>query len=736
MVDIANAAADAEFERAVFEDRMASPLANGSSSIIRSPRSPDTASPIYPERAIRPLPRSRLKSRLSPEQATHIQYPSEPPVAVAASPVPSSPHAEYEGARGMAQRSGNGSRSVQGYANHVHSHEDPHYHRHDIDAGHCTCGQDGEDGVDSGDEEVEFDHPDYRYAPASVVAGGTPTPIGQHINGTAMMGKPPLDSVQRRLMEAARLGAAGKLPPPITGSTASSGDGYESFENTSNKKKRKIPLSTASSALHHQSSLSAEMASMGISGQGDGAGDESAVLRSVASEAQAYAAAVGGASAAGTGISGAGRGRYGRTASVPKNGLRRPLGSGPVNVPNGYGPHKSTGRSGEGLPNGDEHYENTGGIISQAIKTAAQQGPLTPQKAANGGKENASLLQTASSPNNTVTPKTQFTFHCDSESATKMVDQEAAAATAYAQAAYNATAQQMPGSYPSSAPPQNRMPNGQHVNANMQRAQGTQTTPSLRGQQQAGSHNAARPPPPPVTGNGGAPLPPHPNNPHPQQQNVPAPPPAPKPRRKPSKEYALAARQRQLQQEYTNYHHRPTKDTMWICAFCEYEDIFGVPPVALIRSYEIRDRKERKKAEEKRRLLEKARMKGKKGRGRGKKGANNMQGQGANTVAPAGNATNVSNGQRGAVGDVAYDPDGLPLPEGDEELYDEEEEDEEDYEGEDDLDGGRGPDGEFREPYYRAPPAPAGTPTHAHPHAHPPPPQRAAGGRGAGQITA
>ncbi|KAI7653739.1 hypothetical protein KC319_g10430, partial [Hortaea werneckii] len=42
-------------------------------SLTRSPssaaRSPDTASPIYPDRAIRPLPRSRLKSRLSPEQA-------------------------------------------------------------------------------------------------------------------------------------------------------------------------------------------------------------------------------------------------------------------------------------------------------------------------------------------------------------------------------------------------------------------------------------------------------------------------------------------------------------------------------------------------------------------------------------------------------------------------------------------------------------------------------------------
>lgn len=65
---------------------------------------------------------------------------------------------------------------------------------------------------------------------------------------------------------------------------------------------------------------------------------------------------------------------------------------------------------------------------------------------------------------------------------------------------------------------------------------------------------------------------------------------------------------------------------MWICEFCEYEDLFGRPPEALIRQYEIKDRAERKRQEEKRRLLEKAKMKGRKGK-KGTKGQKNAAAQ-------------------------------------------------------------------------------------------------------------
>ena len=96
-------------------------------------------------------------------------------------------------------------------------------------------------------------------------------------------------------------------------------------------------------------------------------------------------------------------------------------------------------------------------------------------------------------------------------------------------------------------------------------------------------------------------------------------PPKRKPRRNPRREYALAARQRRLQQEYNNYHHPPAGEDVWICGFCEYESIFGVPPVALVRLYEIKDRKERLRVAEKRRLLEKAKAKGRKNK-KGTKG--------------------------------------------------------------------------------------------------------------------
>lgn len=91
-----------------------------------------------------------------------------------------------------------------------------------------------------------------------------------------------------------------------------------------------------------------------------------------------------------------------------------------------------------------------------------------------------------------------------------------------------------------------------------------------------------------------------------------------KPRRTSGKEYLIAARTRRQQQEFRNFHHPPTLEETWICEFCEYERIFGTPPVALIRQYEIKDRRVRKQEAERRRLLEKAKMKGRKGKKGGK----------------------------------------------------------------------------------------------------------------------
>ncbi|OQN98567.1 hypothetical protein B0A48_15829 [Cryoendolithus antarcticus] len=572
---------------------MADSYAYSRSSSFSAARSPDTASPIYPDRAIRPLPNRKLKSRLSPEQQNTIVYPASPPPIAA--PVNQAP------------QESNARPATNGEAHHHHHH---HHHDHDHDQqevhDHCTCKH---DDLDSGDEEVEFDHPDHRYEPLSAMQPN---------------GKPPLEPVQRRLVEASRSGKAAAG----TGSAASSADGYESFENTSNKKKRKIPLSSTSSV--HQSTLSAEMASMGINN--DGAADEHHAVQ--------YQQQHGAAAPSGTGISGAGRGRYGRPSG------RRPLASWTAsstnaNTVSGRAPMR-TGET-DGRQAADS---NTGGIISQAIKTAAEQGPLTPQK----GKENISLLHQSAS--TSVTPKTQFTFTCESDSASKMADQAQ-------EAAYRAG---FATPTPSNSAP--RAPNGAPA---LRRAtnQGTQTLPP-RSSNSGPPPRAAQPPPAP-------------------QQPAPA---KPRRRRNPTKEYALAARQRKLQQEYTNYHHRPSPSAkdLWICEFCEYEDIFGVPPRALIRSYEIKDRAERKKAAEKRRLLEKAKMKNRKG----KKGKNKGNNSNAAAAAPP------------VQGDLSYDPNIPPL-EG-EDYYDDDE-----YGDEYEPVGAEGdpyPDEGDPGDYYPPPPAP------------------------------
>lgn len=85
-------------------------------------------------------------------------------------------------------------------------------------------------------------------------------------------------------------------------------------------------------------------------------------------------------------------------------------------------------------------------------------------------------------------------------------------------------------------------------------------------------------------------------------------------RRTAGKEYLIAARERRQQQEYLRAHHPPNPEDIWICEFCEYERIFGTPPEALIRQYEIKDRRARKQEADRRRLLEKAKMKGRKGK--------------------------------------------------------------------------------------------------------------------------
>jgi len=85
-----------------------------------------------------------------------------------------------------------------------------------------------------------------------------------------------------------------------------------------------------------------------------------------------------------------------------------------------------------------------------------------------------------------------------------------------------------------------------------------------------------------------------------------------KTRRQFYRELDLAAQHRREEQRRKK---PPPGEEPWICNFCEYELIFGVKPIALMRQYELKDRKRIKKELEKQRLLEKSKnMKGRKGK--------------------------------------------------------------------------------------------------------------------------
>ena len=114
------------------------------------------------------------------------------------------------------------------------------------------------------------------------------------------------------------------VKPTIAQSTVSSVesvDGYDSFENTNNKKKRKIP--TSGSLGNHHSTLSAEMAHMGISSNRDLEMLQAEVEGGVGQYYGTGSSAIP-AAATGTGVSGAGRGRFGRVTARNSTG-RSPL---------------------------------------------------------------------------------------------------------------------------------------------------------------------------------------------------------------------------------------------------------------------------------------------------------------------------------------------------------------------------------------------------------------------------
>jgi hypothetical protein len=337
-------------------------------------------------------------------------------------------------------------------------------------------------------------------------------------------------------------------------------DGYEAFENTNNKKKRKIPTS-GNLNLHH-STLTSEFSHMGINNDG--------------SAEDAHYHAKGAGVNPGLGVQGAGRGRNGR--KVPG---RNPLGvsvngSNVRTTPSKYDQNMSTTARGMGVkyPRHDTtdafvaEESKDQGIISAAIAnaTALLRKPLSK------GQENLGVLDQEAKQAHS---NSQFTFTCETEAKGVTFPEQSLYSPGYNQRNV-------------APPPQST--------TNPKAAQRTQTSAPNAQQAQAAAPNA---------GNASA-----------QGQ---------KHRRRRGDVYVLAARQRRLQQEYNNLQHPPAPEDVWICEFCEYESIFGEPPHALIRQYEIKDRKERRRLAEKRRLLEKAKLKGRKGHRKPKKSSATQQ---------------------------------------------------------------------------------------------------------------
>ncbi|KAL8806345.1 MAG: hypothetical protein Q9182_001375 [Xanthomendoza sp. 2 TL-2023] len=511
----------------------------------------ETSSPIYPDRPIHPLPKRPLRSRLSPEIAESILYSA---MSTPQKPLFSIPFNEPVAF---------GNRSpAEGFGDGLLSSDYP---------GH---------GASQGKNGYQFrgSDPDSDEDDANGIMQRYPAPRNRSLSQE-------LNNDDQRAVTAKYTKV---LMPASTISSQDSIDGYDSFENTNNKKKRKIPTSGGLGGQH--SSLSSEMAHMGISPNRDYDSSPSDMDGGVGHYYGTGSSAVP-ATSSGTGISGAGRGRYGRAAP------RAPSGRSPLAVSSNGSNALQAGRqllqkqdlstsagppSAKGL---SPHPSSEQGIISTAIANAASIPPVAAK-----GQENVSLLkqQAAKKP---ASSKTQFTFTCDSDSARSMAWQEQSAATP----AYH--------TIPASNPlPAETIHHGRDF-----ATQGTQTSPNIQ--------------PDP---NGHA-LPPQ------AAPNAETPQPPPKPRRSLAKQLALAARQRRLQQEYDNYHHPPSAEDTWVCEFCEYEMIFGRPPEALIRQYEIKDRRERRHLAEKRRLLEKAKMKGRKG----KKGTKNST-KNSSTANPGG----------------------------------------------------------------------------------------------------
>lgn len=186
-----------------------------------STMSSDTVSSSFPDRPIRPLPKRRLRERLSPEVADTIRYPPSPDDNAPLFYYP--PYTPKEA--GASQNIDPASPSNQG--------------RRNEHGRNYTPRRNG-----TGSIEVDED----GAAPRSTLAPRSPPESsGPNV---------------RRPSRPDRTRPANSQPPPTAPSSA---DSYDSFENTNNKKKRKIPSAGDSILISSTHMLNTEISSLTIS---------------------------------------------------------------------------------------------------------------------------------------------------------------------------------------------------------------------------------------------------------------------------------------------------------------------------------------------------------------------------------------------------------------------------------------------------------------------------------------
>ncbi|KAI1141084.1 hypothetical protein F5Y05DRAFT_376347 [Hypoxylon sp. FL0543] len=514
--------------------------------------SPESSSPLFPDRPIRPLPKRRLRERLSPDVADSIQYPPAPQTTAPLFVYPYNPKEELASL-------GAGPLGAT--------------HRENV----AELGQEATPRRNGLDAERD-DHSLVGQARRGFVSRPLHNSPGHAVRAPQRQSQPRQSNPQ---------------PPP---STASSVDGYDSFENSNNKKKRKIP--TAGESILNGTHVLNDFGALGTPSPTAGS-DERSLDASGAASVPYYSS--GSSTATGQGISGPGRGRYGRS----RNG-RSPLRT--LSDPNSnWGSRTSNKLRPGGIQYPPPPAGENSGIISSAIASAEKL--HIPQ-----GQENISLLHQESSTKSSPTSSAQFTFTFDSQNPVSWPGSDPA---------------------PSSMGPSHHLPRSAHSGDYREQYSGVA---NARGPIQNGSA-------PPLVSSGG--MQPGVNTTG-NDAGKPQATATPKESKRRGNSLLQAAKQRRRETEYQNYHHPPAPEDIWICEFCEYERIFGRPPEALIRQYEIKDRRRRREEAERRRLLEKAKMKSRKGKKASKVPAKNNS-----TVSDRHTAS--SSGQQA--------PPSLPLPE-------------------------------------------------------------------------